>query len=125
MSPAKLFLGKERVVGASHNRTSEKCKSDEFFTKKSTDEDLNWHMGTWTRNFLVPKGDPTALRDIITRWMERKGFDPAVRSSLFADGSDDERGVFLVSNASSEGLLSPEAASAIKAVVQTFELIQG
>ena len=55
-------------------------------------------MGTWTRNFLVPQGDPTALRDIIARWMERKGFDPAGPSPLFADGSDGERGIFLVSN---------------------------
>jgi neutral ceramidase len=37
--PAKLFLGKDRVVGASHNRTSEQYKTDEFFTKESTDDE--------------------------------------------------------------------------------------
>jgi len=39
LAPAKLFLGKERVVGASHNRTSEKYKTDELFTKESTDDE--------------------------------------------------------------------------------------
>ena len=39
MAPAKLFLGKERVVGASHNRTSKEFKTDEFFTKESNDEE--------------------------------------------------------------------------------------
>jgi len=39
LSPAKLFLGKERVAGASHNRTSEKYKTDERFTQDSTDDD--------------------------------------------------------------------------------------
>jgi len=38
LAPAKLLLGKERVVGASHNRTSEKYKTDDLFTKESTDE---------------------------------------------------------------------------------------
>ena len=39
LAPAKLFLGKERVAGASHNRTSEKYKTDEVFTKESTDDE--------------------------------------------------------------------------------------
>jgi neutral ceramidase len=39
LAPAKLFLGKERVVGASHNRTSEKFHTNEFFTKESTDDE--------------------------------------------------------------------------------------
>jgi hypothetical protein len=39
LAPAKLLLGKERVAGASHNRTSEKYKTDDLFTKESTDED--------------------------------------------------------------------------------------
>jgi hypothetical protein len=66
-------------------------------------------MGTWTRNFLVPKGDRAALRDTITHWMERKGFDPTERPSLFADDSDEERGVFLVSNAQWTVILYREA----------------
>jgi len=41
LAPAKLFLGKERVVGASHNRTSEKFKTDELFTRESI-EDERW-----------------------------------------------------------------------------------
>src|SRR5439155_15780676 len=56
-------------------------------------------MGTWTRNFLVPKGDPNALRDTIKRWLERKGFDQVERSLSFADDSNDERAAFFVSNA--------------------------
>jgi neutral ceramidase len=39
LAPAKLCLGKERVVGASHNRTSEKFKTDELFTKESIDDE--------------------------------------------------------------------------------------
>jgi len=39
MVPAKLFLGKERVIGASHNRTSKEFKTDEFFTKQSNDDE--------------------------------------------------------------------------------------
>jgi hypothetical protein len=39
LAPAKLFLGKERVSGASHNRTSKDCKTDEHFTKESTDDE--------------------------------------------------------------------------------------
>jgi neutral ceramidase len=39
VAPAKLFLGKERVVGASHNRTSKEFKTDEFFTNESTDDE--------------------------------------------------------------------------------------
>jgi hypothetical protein len=66
-------------------------------------------MGTWTRNFLVPNGDGAVLRGTIVRWMERKGFDPAERSSLFADDSDDERGVYLVSNAQWTVILYREA----------------
>src|SRR5881394_1991885 len=66
-------------------------------------------MGTWTRNFLVPKGDPTALRDTITHWMERKGVDATDRSSLFTDDSDEERGFFLVSNAQWVVILYREA----------------
>ena len=38
-APAKLFLGKDRVVGASHNRTSKEFKTDDFFTKESTDSE--------------------------------------------------------------------------------------
>src|SRR5438128_1903587 len=56
-------------------------------------------MGTWTRNFLVPKGDPNALRDTIKRWLERKGFDQVERSLSFADDSNEERAAFFVSNA--------------------------
>jgi len=37
LTPAKLFLGKERVAGASHNRTSEKFKTEELFTQESND----------------------------------------------------------------------------------------
>src|SRR5262245_462831 len=37
LAPARLFLGRERVAGASHNRTSEKYQTDESFTSDSTD----------------------------------------------------------------------------------------
>ena len=39
LAPAKLFLGKERVAGASHNRTSKEFKTDELFTKQSNDDE--------------------------------------------------------------------------------------
>jgi Neutral/alkaline non-lysosomal ceramidase, N-terminal len=39
LAPAKLFLGKERVTGASHNRTSSEFKTDELFTKDSNDDE--------------------------------------------------------------------------------------
>jgi len=39
LAPAKLFLGKERVAGASHNRTSKAFKTDELFTKDSNDDE--------------------------------------------------------------------------------------
>lgn len=39
LAPARLFLGKERVTGASHNRTSQEFKTDQLFTKESTDNE--------------------------------------------------------------------------------------
>jgi hypothetical protein len=39
LAPAQLFHGKDRVVGASHNRTSKEFKTDELFTKDSTDDE--------------------------------------------------------------------------------------
>jgi neutral ceramidase len=39
MAPARLFLGKERVVGASHNRTAANYKTDGLFTKESNDSE--------------------------------------------------------------------------------------
>ncbi len=66
-------------------------------------------MGTWTRNFLVPKADPDALRNTLVRWLERKGFDRVERTFVFADASDDERAAFLVSNAQWSVILYQEA----------------
>ena len=39
LASAKLFLGKEQVVGASHNRTSKDFKTGELFGKESTDDE--------------------------------------------------------------------------------------
>jgi len=38
-APAKLFLGKERVAGASYNRTAENWKTADLFTKESNDSE--------------------------------------------------------------------------------------
>jgi hypothetical protein len=56
-------------------------------------------MGTWSRNFLVPKGNPNTLRDTLVGWLERKGFDLAEKIPPFAEPSDDDRALCLVSNA--------------------------
>ena len=37
LAPAELYVGKSRAAGANVNRTSGKCKTDELFTKDSTD----------------------------------------------------------------------------------------
>jgi hypothetical protein len=55
-------------------------------------------MGTWTRNFLVRKADPDAVRNKLVTWLERKGFDQCADNPLFFDQNDDERSVCLVSN---------------------------
>ena len=39
LAPSKLLLGKERVDGASHNRTTPKYKTEDLFTKESTDDE--------------------------------------------------------------------------------------
>ena len=39
LSPAKLFLGKDTVLGASHNRTTETYKTEDLFAQESTDEE--------------------------------------------------------------------------------------
>lgn len=39
LAPAELFLGKERVKGASHNRAAKEFKTDDLFTKDSTDDE--------------------------------------------------------------------------------------
>jgi hypothetical protein len=56
-------------------------------------------MGTWTRNFLIPKVDARAVRDVVVRWLERKGFDQKASWRLFADESEEERAAFVVWNA--------------------------
>ena len=55
LAPAKLFLGKERVVGASHNRTIEQYKTDEFFTQESTDAE-RWLDRTLYALYFVRQG---------------------------------------------------------------------
>ena len=39
LAPAELSLGKARVSGGNHNRTTNACKTDERFTKDSTDDE--------------------------------------------------------------------------------------
>jgi neutral ceramidase len=39
MAPARLFLGKERVAGASYNRTAATWKTDDVFTTESNDSE--------------------------------------------------------------------------------------
>jgi hypothetical protein len=60
LRPAKLFLGKERVEGASHNRTSEKFKTEDLFTKDSTDEE-RWLDRTLHALYFVREGAPNLL----------------------------------------------------------------
>ena len=39
LAPAEVALGKARVTGGNHNRTTKSCKTDEHFTKDSTDDE--------------------------------------------------------------------------------------
>jgi len=39
LAPAEVALGKSRVGGGNHNRTTKSCKTDEQFTKDSTDDE--------------------------------------------------------------------------------------
>ena len=39
LAPAEVALGKARVVGGNHNRTVKACKSDDQFTRQSTDDE--------------------------------------------------------------------------------------
>jgi hypothetical protein len=39
LAPAEFALGKARVTGGNHNRTVKSCKTDEQFTKDSTDDE--------------------------------------------------------------------------------------
>jgi len=55
-------------------------------------------MGTWSRNFLIPKANPATAREIFVNWMERKGFDQMERPPLFECAKDEERCAFLFSN---------------------------
>ena len=41
LAPAEVLLGKQRVAGGNHNRTTKSCKTDAEFTKDSTD-DQRW-----------------------------------------------------------------------------------
>lgn len=56
LAPATLLLGKQRVVGASHNRTSEKYKTDELFTRESTDDE-RWLDTTLHALYFVREGN--------------------------------------------------------------------
>jgi neutral ceramidase len=55
MAPAELFLGKQSVEGASHNRTSKEFKTEEQFTKDSTDSE-RWLDTTLHALHFVRKG---------------------------------------------------------------------
>jgi neutral ceramidase len=60
-APAKLFLGKERVTGASHNRTAPNYKTDDLFTKESNDSE-RWLDTTLHALHFVREG---AGRDLL------------------------------------------------------------
>src|SRR5262245_13843105 len=60
LASARLYLGKERVAGASHNRTSEKFRTDEFFTKESTDDE-RWLDTTLHALYFVREGRGRSL----------------------------------------------------------------
>ncbi len=66
-------------------------------------------MGTWTRNFLLPKAEAKAVRDRLVNWLERKGFDESQRSLLFTEKNEDERALCLISNANWTVVLYREA----------------
>ena len=55
-------------------------------------------MGTWSRNFAIPKADAAAVRQDFVNWMERRGFDLMERPPLLSLHKDDERIAFLFSN---------------------------
>jgi neutral ceramidase len=60
LRPAKLFLGKEPVERASHNRTSQSFKTEDLFTKDSTDEE-RWLDRTLHALYFVREGAPNLL----------------------------------------------------------------
>jgi neutral ceramidase len=55
LNSAKLFLGKDRVEGASHNRTSETFKTEDLFTKESNDDE-RWLDRTLHALYFVRDG---------------------------------------------------------------------